>query len=185
MTGKTIDKFEFYRLLDDQLPRGDNISETSPYDVTDLGVRAKPITDRDYELLFSVEQRTLTEFESNARLDFPCTMTELAAWAKLQGFQLDEHHLKAIEEENSGEVVPTKASHQEALKGCFSRPPQREDDWFLVIQDATKAFLTEKKRCPNVAEIWVGVETPINKFIYHSLLPQELKAQGQLDSLQQ
>ena len=28
----------------------------------------------------------------------------------------------------------------------------------------------------------VGVETPINTFIYHSLLPQELKAQGQLDS---
>ena len=31
----------------------------------------------------------------------------------------------------------------------------------------------------------VGVEAPINKFIYHSLLPQELKAQGQLDSFQQ
>lgn len=29
----------------------------------------------------------------------------------------------------------------------------------------------------------VGIETPINTFIYHSLLPQELKAQGQLDSL--
>ena len=28
----------------------------------------------------------------------------------------------------------------------------------------------------------VGIETPINTFIYHSLLPQELKAQGQLDS---
>lgn len=28
----------------------------------------------------------------------------------------------------------------------------------------------------------VGIETPINTFIYHSLLPQELKAQGQLNS---
>jgi hypothetical protein len=154
MTGKTIDKFEFYRLLDCQLPREDNVSESSPYEVTDSGVRAKPITDRDYELLVSEERATLLEFELNGRLDFPCTMTELTAWAELQGFQLNEHHVKAIEEESSGELVSKKASHQEAPKECFSNPPKHEDDWFLVIQHATKDFLKENNRCPNVAEIW-------------------------------
>lgn len=94
METQNIDLNTFLGLLDNGLRReGDETFVVLPE-----GIGAFHMDDHDWRLLSREEQAPLLEFESEARLAFPCSLEAVRAWVERNWHEMPESLAKALEE---------------------------------------------------------------------------------------
>ena len=113
------------------------IGNHGTYLITEDGIRAEPVTQEELSLLTVEEQKVLLEFKEAARLNFPCTPTELAAWVERQAacqenneFRLPDSFVEAVRLKSSKyRATSTSAAKRECekwLSGLIKDDPRQK-----------------------------------------------------------
>ncbi len=133
-------------------------------EIDDNGIRLRPFDEHTLSLLEGDETRVLDEYKKNIKLNFPCTLDEVKAWAERNGFDdlLAESELfkewKNAETQKSGTEPASQKSVQvtsddSKFSGLLNNP-KKIDDWFQVIDDMARDFYREYTKIPNEPQAW-------------------------------
>jgi hypothetical protein len=96
-------------------------------DIEKSGIKAKSLEDNLFKQLTDSEQKARSDFEKDIRLDLPCSLDEVKAWAQRNDFGdlLDESELlkerqKAVAEIKANRAAKPNLSNQELLDNHLS-----------------------------------------------------------------
>jgi hypothetical protein len=149
---RSIGAQEFLRLLGSQLRYGDSADNphNEVFRVTDQGVSLWPLRPRDWDLMTSQEQEGWREQEHIARLDFPCSVSEVVAWVELQGegFTLDSKLLKQLAPEQEESCI------EQATGSSQTASRTRKTRLVKAIEAALERLRKKLKREPTASEVF-------------------------------